>query len=257
MGLTDAVWDLVTKCWAHKREDRPHMGFVVSQLCDYYNFSVNTDGSISTRVKHGISSGLIRPEGRYLKEAVPRRALRDYQVERKNTSIRWNMSGPSLADRMRALTLVEESRFPAPVATFYEPSGSRGIALTTCRDRLHSQYDGMEAPFYLKDGISRICIDTKYDPDSHSTYDSAHYSKYPLTLRDLAHHIAVVMKIFIYRDKMHGYPRRSSFESPTTGRWRLGDDPSFIQLSDIYLVAVDYVGHIIRPVFEIKRKDRW
>lgn len=47
MGLTDAVWDLVTKCWAHKREDRPHMGFVVSQLCDYYNFSVNTDGSIS------------------------------------------------------------------------------------------------------------------------------------------------------------------------------------------------------------------
>lgn len=39
---------------------------------------------------------------------------------------------------------------------------------------------------------------TKYDPDSHSTYDSAHYSKYPLTLRDLAHHIAVVMKIFIY-----------------------------------------------------------
>lgn len=47
MGLTDAVWDLVTKCWAHEREDRPHMGFVVSQLCDYYNFSVNSDSSIS------------------------------------------------------------------------------------------------------------------------------------------------------------------------------------------------------------------
>ncbi|EED81993.1 predicted protein [Postia placenta Mad-698-R] len=257
MGLTDAVWDLVTKCWAHEREDRPHMGFVVSQLCDYYNFSVNSDGSISTRVQHGTSFGLIGRQGRYLKKAVPRRALHDYQVERKNTAIRWNMPGPSLADRMRALTLAEEANFPAPVATFYEPSGSRGIGLHTCRRRHHSEYKGIDTAFYLKAGISTLYIDWPTYPIWKKEYDATFFDNGVLTLRELAYDISAQMDMFIHLKLTPNELHEGDATAQDSFRWKLGDDDYDIKLSDIYLIAVDYVGSIIRPIFEFRRKARW